>query len=73
MSDFLKNPIYLEFMNEESKEFLSKAREAVDASNYDNAIYYAGEAKIRFSPSDFYINNEHLFIEIEEKASKIKG
>jgi len=57
MTNFLKDPIYLEYMNTECAKTLARAQEALrnnDAASVRSAL---DEAKMYFEPSEFYKKN----------------
>lgn len=54
MTDFLKDPIYLEYMDTECAKVLSKALEALRRGDTTAALKSVQEARTYFSPSAYF-------------------
>ena len=70
MTDFLQDPIYLQYMDEESEKSLIRAKAAICDEDFAEAIEKVRDAKKRFSPSEFFKKHEKEFDEIECIAMK---
>lgn len=69
MTDFLKDPIYLEYMDTECAKVLSKALEALRRGDTTAALKSVQEARTYFSPSAYFQKNAEEFRRIELAAT----
>lgn len=61
MTDFLRDPDYIDHLNKEAEAGLLRAIEAVRSGAYGKAIKVALNAKDQFGVAPYYMENRHEF------------